>query len=99
MDRLQQAGVPAGVCQNAEDRVDRDPQLAHLGWLTELPQSAIGTWPVKRIPVNYSRPICRIGGSTGRSGPSYGEDNDYVFSRVLGLTPAQIAELGRDGVT
>jgi len=98
MDRLQRAGVPAGVCQNAQDRVERDPQLAHLGWLTELPQSAIGTWPVKRIPVTYAQPICQIGGSIGRSGPSYGEDNDYVFSEVLGLSSAQIAELGRDGV-
>ena len=25
--KLQKAGVPAGVCQNAEDRVDTDPQL------------------------------------------------------------------------
>ena len=27
--RLQQAGVPAGVCQKAEDRCDPDPQLRH----------------------------------------------------------------------
>ena len=27
---LQRAGVPAGVCQTAEDRCDHDPQLAAL---------------------------------------------------------------------
>ena len=30
MMKLQRAGVPAGVCQNAEDRCDTDPQLRHL---------------------------------------------------------------------
>jgi crotonobetainyl-CoA:carnitine CoA-transferase CaiB-like acyl-CoA transferase len=30
MIRLQQAGIPAGLCQTAEDRCDRDPQLAAL---------------------------------------------------------------------
>src|SRR5690606_33825895 len=35
MYRLQQSGVPAGVCQTAGDRCDHDPQLAALEWLTE----------------------------------------------------------------
>ena len=34
MSSLQRAGVPAGVCQTAEDRCDHDPQLAALEWLT-----------------------------------------------------------------
>ena len=55
MDRLQRAGVPAGVCQNAEDRCDRDPQLRHLKWLTEVTGSKIGTWPVYEI-ANEVRP-------------------------------------------
>jgi crotonobetainyl-CoA:carnitine CoA-transferase CaiB-like acyl-CoA transferase len=44
MMKLQNAGVPAGVCQNAEDRVDADPQLRHLKWLTEVTgtRSALG---------------------------------------------------------
>ena len=36
MNRLQASGVPAGVCQTAEDRYERDPQLAHLDWLVEF---------------------------------------------------------------
>ncbi|MGP1614834.1 MAG: CoA transferase, partial [Pollutimonas bauzanensis] len=36
MHQLQAAGVAAGVCQTAADRCDRDPQLAHLEWLTEV---------------------------------------------------------------
>ena len=33
------------------------------------------------------------GGIVGRSAPNYGEDNDYVFGEILGLTPAELAEL------
>jgi crotonobetainyl-CoA:carnitine CoA-transferase CaiB-like acyl-CoA transferase len=39
---LQCAGVPAGVCQTAEDRCDHDPQLAALSWLTEVTGTKIG---------------------------------------------------------
>ncbi len=49
MERLQRAGVPAGVCQDAEDRCERDPQLAELQWLTELTGTKIGRWPVAEL--------------------------------------------------
>ena len=42
MDALQRGDVPAGVCQNAQDRCKRDPQLAHLNWLTELDATHLG---------------------------------------------------------
>src|ERR1700719_5423224 len=61
--KLQRAGVPAGVCQNAEDRVDTDPRLKHLKWLTEVTGTKIGTWPIyeiadeiERDPGLYRRP-------------------------------------------
>ena len=54
MEAFQRAGVPAGVCQTAEDRYERDPQLKHLEWLVELNQSEIGRWPVKEVPVKFS---------------------------------------------
>ena len=55
MMKLQRAGVPAGVCQNAEDRVDTDPQLRHLKWLTEVTGTKIGTWPIYEMPMKLSR--------------------------------------------
>lgn len=97
MARLQAAGVRAGVCQTAEDRVDRDPQLAHLGWMVELPQSEIGTWPCKQFPAHLSRTPPSAGGTVGRHGPSYAEDNEYVYGELLGLSSAAIAELAEDG--
>jgi crotonobetainyl-CoA:carnitine CoA-transferase CaiB-like acyl-CoA transferase len=98
MDRLQTAGVPAGVCQTAEDRYDRDPQLAYLDWLVELHQSEIGTWPVKEFPVSFSKTPPYMGGTVDRHGPNYGEDNDYVYRELLGLSDADIEELGREHV-
>jgi crotonobetainyl-CoA:carnitine CoA-transferase CaiB-like acyl-CoA transferase len=98
MEALQQAGVPAGVCQTAQDRYERDPQLKHLEWLVELHQSEIGKWPVKEVPVKFSETPPYIGGVLDRHGPSYGEDNDYVLRTLLGLSQDQIAQLAGDGV-
>jgi crotonobetainyl-CoA:carnitine CoA-transferase CaiB-like acyl-CoA transferase len=93
MAKLQQAGVTAGVCQTAEDRCDSDPQLAHLRWVKDLPQSEIGTWPVKDIPVAFEKSQAMVGGRLARSGPSYGEDNDDIYGELLGYSTADIARL------
>lgn len=97
MGALQREGVPAGVCQTAVDRYEDDPQLKHLGWLVELGQSEIGTWPVKEIPGRLSETPAYIGGFLDRHGPNYGEDNEYVLREILGLTQEQIAELAKEG--
>jgi crotonobetainyl-CoA:carnitine CoA-transferase CaiB-like acyl-CoA transferase len=98
MERLQSAGVPAGVCQTAQDRYETDPQLAHLEWMVELPQSEIGTWPVKDVPVDLTETPARIGGPLGRSGPNYGEDTERVLQEVLQLDAEDIAGLRKEGV-
>ncbi|MBX3485452.1 CoA transferase [Phenylobacterium sp.] len=91
MDALQKAGVPAGVCQTAQDRCDSDPQLRHLGWQVELDQTEIGRWPVKEHPVQFSATPAYMGGRYDRSGPSYGEDTARVLRDILGLTRADAA--------
>src|SRR5438093_2769131 len=97
-ERLQKAGVPAGVCQTAQDRVERDPQLQHLKWLIPLPHSEIGTWPVKDVPFHFTNATVNQGGPTERAAPCYGEDSDYVYGELLKLTKQERAELERDGV-
>jgi crotonobetainyl-CoA:carnitine CoA-transferase CaiB-like acyl-CoA transferase len=98
MTALQARGVPAGVCATAEDRVDRDPQLAHLGWLVELPQSEIGRWRTKTPPSRLSVTPAYQGGIRDRHAPCYGEDNDYVYRELLGLDDETVRLLGEDGV-
>jgi crotonobetainyl-CoA:carnitine CoA-transferase CaiB-like acyl-CoA transferase len=98
MDALQRRGVPAGVCQTAADRFDLDPQLRHLQWTIELPQSEIGTWPVMDFPVRMSGTPATMGGPLRRHGPSYAEDNDYVYGELLGYDAARMKQLRDDGV-
>jgi crotonobetainyl-CoA:carnitine CoA-transferase CaiB-like acyl-CoA transferase len=98
MTRLQAAGVPAGVCQTAEDRCDHDPQLAHLGWLTELAGTRIGRWPLAEVPVRMSRTPPYLGGRPNRAAPLYGEDNVAILGELLGMSAEEVAELTEQGV-
>ena len=97
MMKLQRAGVPAGVCQNAEDRVDYDPQLRHLNWLTEVTGTKIGTWPVYEIPMKLSKTPAYIGGPINRGAPCYGEDNMWVLTEMLGRSPERSRTARRGG--
>ncbi len=97
-DRLQKAGVAAGVCQTNEDRVDHDPQLRHLNWLIPLNQNEIGPWPIKNVPFHFTNTQVDQGGLVGRASPCYGEDNDYVYGDLLKLTRKERQELQRDGI-
>ncbi len=95
---LQKARVPAGVCQTTEDRCDHDPQLAHLEWLTEVTGTRIGRWPVAEVPVKLSASPAYAGGRIDRGAPCYGEDNEYVYGELLGMTTREIDELTKEGV-
>jgi crotonobetainyl-CoA:carnitine CoA-transferase CaiB-like acyl-CoA transferase len=98
MHALQRAGVPAGVCQTAEDCYERDPQLQALEWLTEVTGTEIGTWPVKEFPVKMSATPAFMGGAIDRGAPCYGEDNEYVLGELLGFSSGRIQELADEGV-
>ena len=98
MMALQRAGVPAGVCQNAEDRCDHDPQLRHLNWLTEVTGTKIGTWPIYELPMKFSRTPAYIGGPTNRGAPCYGEDNEWLLTTLLGMSSGDVEKLAEEGV-
>jgi crotonobetainyl-CoA:carnitine CoA-transferase CaiB-like acyl-CoA transferase len=98
MLKLQAAGIPAGVCQTAGDRCDNDPQLRHLGWLTELTGTRIGRWPLAELPVRMSRTPPYLGGRPDRAAPLYGEDNEAILTGLLGMSAAEVAELTEQGV-
>jgi crotonobetainyl-CoA:carnitine CoA-transferase CaiB-like acyl-CoA transferase len=98
MMTLQKAGVPAGVCQNSEDRCDNDPQLRHLKWLTEVTGTKIGTWPIYELPMKFSRTPAYIGGPTNRGAPGYGEDNEWLLTSMLGMSKGDVEKLAEEGV-
>ena len=98
MHRLQARGIPAGVCQDAQDRYERDPQLAHLNWLTEVEHTEMGRWPTREVPVKWSRTPPTMRGVTNRGAPCYGEDNRYVYGELLGLGTQEIDRLADEGI-
>lgn len=98
MTALQAAGVPAGVCQNAEDRCEHDRQLPALNWLTEVTGTKIGRWPVTEIPTKLSATPPYSGGIINRGAPGYGEDNERILGELLGYSSAQVAALAKEGV-
>jgi crotonobetainyl-CoA:carnitine CoA-transferase CaiB-like acyl-CoA transferase len=86
MGALQEAGVAAGVVQNTEDQLRRDPQLAARGFFEEVPHTKKGTVTAAGIPLG----LTGTPGHSGRAGAAVGEDNEYVFEELLGLTPDEI---------
>ena len=98
MMRLQAAGVPAGVCQNAEDRCDHDPQLRQLKWLTEVTGTKIGTWPVDEVPMKMSRDagLYRRPDQPRRAVLRRGQRR--VLTELLGMSEDEMAELTEQGV-
>ncbi len=88
MQLLQQAGIAAGVVQNVEDQVRRDPQLAGRHFFEEIPHAKKGRVVATGIPVG----LTATPGRTTGAGAALGQDNEYVFRQLLGLTAEEMAE-------
>lgn len=94
MFRLQQAGVPAGVAQNAQDLFEHDFQLQareHYVWV-DHPET--GSQPTDQAAFRFSR----IDNRPVKAAPCMGESNDYVFQELLGLSIDEMNELIIDNV-
>ena len=94
MTALQNARIAAGVVANGADLCARDPQLRERGF-----------WPVVKTPGNQSTNVTGIpfrlsttSGSIRSPGPEVGENNDYILSEILGLSPAEGVELIKGGI-
>lgn len=94
MHQLQGAGVAAAAVQDAEDLAETDPQVAHRGTFFEMDHPVIGPARFEGSPVLFSG----FAQDNWRSAPLLGEDNDYVFTEVLGLPADEVAELAAEGI-
>ena len=88
-ERLQQAGVSAHVSWNMQDIAD-DPHLRTRGVVTQVSADDLPSRPVVGAPARFSR-TDEVG--IHRLTPALGQDEDYVFGELLGLSSAQRAEL------
>jgi len=85
MDRLQGAGLAAGVVQTAADLFERDPQLRARGFFEEIRHFKKGTVWASGIPLG----LTGTPGRTPFSGSSVGHDNEYVLREIVGLDEAE----------
>jgi crotonobetainyl-CoA:carnitine CoA-transferase CaiB-like acyl-CoA transferase len=95
MQRLQAAGIAAGVVANARDLCERNAHLRQRGyWIpTHLPDGR--TVEIDGVP------LLRSAGSrleTAPSAPQVGQDTETVLNEILHLDAAAIDELRRAGV-
>jgi len=98
MDTLQAAGVPAGVVQDAADRLERDPQLAARGHFTPLGNAEVAPLPLEGVPFRMSATPPKTGGFLDRGPPLLGEDTTAVLEDLLGLTADDVRALAEEGV-
>jgi benzylsuccinate CoA-transferase BbsF subunit len=90
MSRLQENGVAAGIVQDAAD-LARDPQLKERGFFVNKPE--IGKF-IDATPIRLSRSPAEY----KRAAPSQGQDNDYVYGKLLGMSEKEMADLRENGV-
>jgi len=94
MERLQAAGIPAGVVQNGEDRVERDPQFKHRNLFRSLEHPTMGSGLVPDLPVKFVKQ---------QAGPLYSstpmrEFNDEVYKSILGMPSSSVEAYEKAGV-
>ncbi|HTV96241.1 MAG TPA: CoA transferase [Steroidobacteraceae bacterium] len=90
-ERLQRAGVCAHVSWNMQD-VAGDAHLRARGATTEVSAPGIAPRLAVGAPARFSK-MHDVG--IRRLTPALGQDEDYVFGELLGLTSAQRADLER----
>jgi benzylsuccinate CoA-transferase BbsF subunit len=88
-DLLQARGVPAGVVQNAEDVLDKDPhiQARHFYQYIEHPEAGRNAYD--GLPQRLSATPGRIAAPA----PLLGQHNEYVLEKLLGVGGDQLTEL------
>jgi benzylsuccinate CoA-transferase BbsF subunit len=93
MARMQTAGVPCGIVQAAED-LFKDPQLKHRNHFRILPHPVIGDHAYNAPAYCLSKTPNHI----HKAAPCLGEDVEYVYKDILGLTDDDISDLFVEGV-
>ena len=92
MRLLQGKGVPAGVCQTGEDLMLRDEHVKARECFIELDCEG-----GKALCENVFIGMSETPGKVRRAGPSMGQDNEYVYREILGLSEDELNDLYVEG--
>jgi benzylsuccinate CoA-transferase BbsF subunit len=93
MHMLQEVGVAAGVVQNAQDLLERDPQLRHRGHYHRLNHPVTGATLYMGPAFALSATPARL-----RPAPCLGQHNAYVYGQLLGMSEVEIAKYTEEQV-
>ncbi|MBM0106308.1 CoA transferase [Steroidobacter sp. S1-65] len=93
MEQLQAAGIAAGVVQDIEDLIERDPQINARHALLDLDHPLLGTFGHVRTPISFSSSA-----TAPYRAPSIGEHSIAIARELCGLSDARIDELQQLGV-
>ena len=94
MADLQARSVPAGVIQNAQDILDKDPHVRERAYYQYLDHPETGRSA-------YDGPCARLSETPGvhrAAAPLFGQHTDEVCRRILELTDDEVAALLVEGV-
>ncbi len=93
-DRLRRLPIPAAAVQKPQERIERDKSTAAFGLWPSVEHTAMGEVTVDGLPVQFSDSNWEM----QRGAPCLGEHNEDVLTRLLGMTPAEVAALAEEGV-
>jgi len=93
MLRLQQAGVPAGVAQTAQELMEKDPQMKSRQLVKSLTHPVLGRMghPSPTFLLSETKP--RI-----QTAPCLGEHVELVCKEMLGMTDSEFEQLKGENV-
>jgi benzylsuccinate CoA-transferase BbsF subunit len=94
MEILQNVHVAAGVVQNSKDLIENDPQMKEYNFFKEMDHPEIGRVAYENVPFKMSD----TPGEARWPAPLLGQDNEYVFGKILGRSKEEIIKLTEEGV-
>lgn len=91
---LQAAGIPAGVVQNAQDMLDRDPHMKARGYYQYVDHPEAG----REAHDGPAAVLSQTPGYIAGPAPLMGEHTMDVCERILGLNMDEIGDLMAEGI-
>ena len=88
MTMMQEAGVAAGIVSNAEDLLDKDPQLSHRGFFQSVEHPEVGVYRSPRAAYVFSENAYET-----THAPLLGEHTEYVLKEILSLSDDEVEAL------
>lgn len=89
MDKLQKAGIAAGIARTGRELLESDPQLTHRRFFQTLEHSEIGKHHYERPAFRLSETPCEL----KMAGACIGEHNEFVCRELLGFSDEEYVSL------